>query len=71
MNAFKTRIVNITVIILRVVMYVVVGTVTIWLTSVNVKTLTNAVLQIPEPAGVRTVQIPLEVFIVHALKDMF
>lgn len=44
MNAFKTRIVNITVIILRVVTYVIVGTVTIWLTSVNVKTLTNAVL---------------------------
>ena len=44
MNAFKIPIVNITVIILAVVTYVVVGTVTIWLTSVIVKTLMNAVL---------------------------
>lgn len=44
MNAFKIPIVNITVIILAVVTYVVVGTVLMWLTSANVRTLMNAVL---------------------------
>lgn len=42
MNVFETPLVITSVIILTVVMYVVVGTVTIWLTSVNVKTLMSA-----------------------------
>lgn len=71
MNAFKIPIVNITVIILTVVTYVVVGTVIMWSTSANVKTLMNAVLLIPVLMDVRTVQIPPEVFTVRALKDTF
>lgn len=70
MNVFETPLVNTSVITLTVIMYVVVGTVTIWLTTVHVKTLTNAVLCTPVSTGVGTVQIPLEAFTVLVLPDM-